>query len=424
MSASSPDPLFIRWLRQALHHLYDPRGLRENPIFRLFGLGEQESPSVMRRVLVDAIESLKPARGVSSQSDAWRTYQVLSHRFVDQFSQSEVAANLGLSIRQLRRHEQSALQMLADIIWTQYSLQHKFRGLSNELAKSEWSAMPDEKGAASQEQELEWLEKTAPGEPTDCVQMIHTLLKMIDPLVKDTRIEVECSLPDNLPSLAVQSITIRQVMLNVLIATINTIPGGKLRILAEAYPGQVWVWVHMAGKRGGAPRLLNGAQKEKLEMARNLASLSGGSIKLEPGQEGLPLQRIRMIFSAVEQVPVLVIDDNTDTLQLFQRYLTGTGYRCIEARDPEQALELVESFNPKIIILDVMLPRIDGWELLGRLRHHPRLKSTPIIICTILPQEQLAHMLGAAAFLRKPFTRAELLAVLDRQAGSKGPGSG
>jgi CheY-like chemotaxis protein len=77
---------------------------------------------------------------------------------------------------------------------------------------------------------------------------------------------------------------------------------------------------------------------------------------------------------------------------------------------------LAEQCEARIILLDVMLPGIDGWELLGRLREHPTTQGTPIIVCTILPHEQLALTLGAAQFLRKPVSRSTLLRALDAQA--------
>ena len=116
-----------------------------------------------------------------------------------------------------------------------------------------------------------------------------------------------------------------------------------------------------------------------------------------------------------ERLPVLVIDDNVDTLQLMQRYLSNSRYHFVGASDPEQALALAEELSPAIIVLDVMLPGVDGWELLGRLREHPKTSEIPVIVCTILPQRQLALMLGAAEFIRKPVTRRILLSALDRQ---------
>jgi CheY-like chemotaxis protein len=119
-------------------------------------------------------------------------------------------------------------------------------------------------------------------------------------------------------------------------------------------------------------------------------------------------------------LPVLVVDDNADVLQLLQRYSAGTRYRLIGTRDPEQVLSLTEKFSPQVIILDVMMPQVDGWRVLGRLRQHPRTSHIPIIVCTILAQEALALSLGASAFIRKPVTRQVFLAALDHQVALTG----
>jgi CheY-like chemotaxis protein len=75
-----------------------------------------------------------------------------------------------------------------------------------------------------------------------------------------------------------------------------------------------------------------------------------------------------------------------------------------------------------VIVLDVMMPRIDGWEMLGRLRSNRATSHVPVIVCTIMAQEELALSLGAAGFLKKPVTRQDFLAALDRQVGQvQGP---
>ena len=117
----------------------------------------------------------------------------------------------------------------------------------------------------------------------------------------------------------------------------------------------------------------------------------------------------------MEQATVLVIDDNADALQLFQRYLSGSRYRFTGAQDAHRGLALAEELVPQVIVLDVMLSKEDGWTLLGQLREHPRTRGIPVIVCTILSQEQLALALGAADFMRKPVSRTELLSALDRQ---------
>jgi CheY-like chemotaxis protein len=117
----------------------------------------------------------------------------------------------------------------------------------------------------------------------------------------------------------------------------------------------------------------------------------------------------------LEQLPVLVIEDNLDTLQLFRRYASGTRYRLITSADPEQALSLAEETHPRVILLDVMMPQVGGWKVLARLRQHPLTEDTPIVVCTILPQEELALALGASGYVRKPVTRQDFLTALDRQ---------
>jgi CheY-like chemotaxis protein len=76
---------------------------------------------------------------------------------------------------------------------------------------------------------------------------------------------------------------------------------------------------------------------------------------------------------------------------------------------------MAEEQAPQVIVLDVMMPERDGWTVLGQLREHPKTHDIPVIVCSILSQEQLALTLGAAQFLRKPVTRQALLSALDHQ---------
>ncbi len=155
---------------------------------------------------------------------------------------------------------------------------------------------------------------------------------------------------------------------------------------------------------------------EYIQQARRLVELSNGSLELmQPDRLGGFTASVTL--SHVEEINILFIDDNQDSLRLFQRYLLGTRYQFYGTRDPEQALTLAAEIQPRLILLDIMLPGIDGWELLGRLRHHPSLDKVPIIISTILPHEQLAAVLGASGFLRKPVSREELLTLLLQKLG-------
>ena len=157
------------------------------------------------------------------------------------------------------------------------------------------------------------------------------------------------------------------------------------------------------------------AVEDSLAMARQLVETFGAtlSVRLCGGE---PDERLyaRVTLAQAREAQILFVDDNADALRLFERYLQDTHYRPLPLLEPERILEMAAEAHPEAIVLDVMLPGTDGWELLGRLREHPATREIPVLVCTILPQEELALALGAAAFIRKPVSREELLSALAR----------
>jgi CheY-like chemotaxis protein len=123
---------------------------------------------------------------------------------------------------------------------------------------------------------------------------------------------------------------------------------------------------------------------------------------------------VTLTLPVVRPVTVLLVDDNPDTRRLFRRYLSGANYRAIEAGDGRHALELARQARPGAIVLDVMLPSQDGWEILQALRNDLTTEHIPVVVCSVLHQEELAEALGATAYLAKPVSRDALLAALRR----------
>ncbi len=407
---------FVRDLRWALQHLYDPGELPESPLVALLGLDPHEAGSALREILLGAIEALKPASSVPPENKAWRIYGALYHRYVDQFAQSEVARTLGLSVRQLRRQEHLAMRVLADQLWMRYDLKSRAsaRGVDPRATRDDPGIQPTP--GPSREQELRWLGSSLPSEPVTAAELVESVLRTIAPLVNALAVKIQCSLPESLPHLTVQQAPARQAIVNTLTAAVRAAPGRGVSITAEAGSRQVSLLIQTQGKHPG--RLPEGCA-ESLQMAGELARLTGGSLEVVWGKEGEPPFTARLRLPAVEQATVLIIDDNADALQLFQRYLADTPYACIGCSDPRQTLALAQELKPRVIVLDVMLPGVDGWELLGRLRADPDTGHIPVIVCTILPEEQLALALGAADFVRKPVSRPAFLAAVERQLGRR-----
>lgn len=110
---------------------------------------------------------------------------------------------------------------------------------------------------------------------------------------------------------------------------------------------------------------------------------------------------------------VLVVDDVPVNIQLLTTYLSAEGYQVISARDGQQAIEQVKSNHPDLVLLDVMMPALNGFEVCRLIKSDPKTKFTPVIMVTAL--NELSDKIkgidsGADEFLTKPFHKLELLA--------------
>ncbi|MBX7154153.1 MAG: response regulator [Candidatus Kapaibacterium sp.] len=115
----------------------------------------------------------------------------------------------------------------------------------------------------------------------------------------------------------------------------------------------------------------------------------------------------------MEKPYVLVVDDNRITTKLLRRYLEAHGFEASEAYDGIECLEKVAQRQPDTIVLDVMMPRMDGYETVRRLRENPDTAKVPVVIVTAL--NDVANQLkaiesGADDFLSKPIEEKLLIA--------------
>jgi CheY-like chemotaxis protein len=434
MNSLHADPALVQEVHWALQHLYDPAELRKSPLVGWLALAARRNPSAaLEERLRAAIQDLRPAENVPLDSNAWRIYQILQRRFVEQLTQRQVAADLGYSTRQMRRQEALALETLADLLWQRYGLAAKMKdeqkpqvtaAVSLEQSPPQ-SSRPEI--APSAEQELQQIRESFPSEIGDLAALLAAALKSVAPLAQATGTRIQLQIPEDRPPVSGQLEPMRQALLSLLTAAVLSAPGGQVRL--SVYVGAQALGVELATEGGETPAAETQAATraeiaEGLAMAGRLLDLCCGQLTnvyhAVAGKRPEPVEGPHARFAASVSLPiapqttVLVVDDNADALRLLQRYLSGTRYRFLGVRDPAQAVPVAETAAPSAILLDVMLPGVDGWELLGRLREHPQTRDVPVIVCTILPQERVALTLGAAAFLRKPVSREVLLAALDQ----------
>ncbi len=120
---------------------------------------------------------------------------------------------------------------------------------------------------------------------------------------------------------------------------------------------------------------------------------------------------------------ILVVDDEEDILDLLELRLAANGYSVVTANNGKDAIRLAKEEHPNLILLDIMMPGMDGSEVAGILRNDPETKNIPVVFLTCLysqdEEKNWGHTIHGNFFIAKPFDQNELLAEIKKQiAGS------
>ena len=163
-----------------------------------------------------------------------------------------------------------------------------------------------------------------------------------------------------------------------------------------------------------------------LSLSRRLARMMGGDITVESEAGVGSTFTLRIPATVAERSPeaatiapvaegartVLVIDDEATVRDLMQRFLAKEGYRVVAASSGEEGLRLARELGPDAITLDVMMPGMDGWAVLAALKADARTADIPVVMLTIIDNQNLGYALGAADYLMKPIDRERLVEAL------------
>jgi PAS domain S-box-containing protein len=133
--------------------------------------------------------------------------------------------------------------------------------------------------------------------------------------------------------------------------------------------------------------------------------------------EVLPLEeKVKNVIEATpeEQPIVLVIDDDQNVREMLQGYIHKLGYRVALAANGDEGLRLARKLKPAAITLDVIMPGMDGWMVLSALKTDPQLAEIPVIMATMLDEENQGYSLGATDYLIKPISQEQLRLTLSK----------
>lgn len=118
-----------------------------------------------------------------------------------------------------------------------------------------------------------------------------------------------------------------------------------------------------------------------------------------------------------ERKKILAVDDDKLIVMVIRVNLEFEGYEVVEAYDGVQALEMIESEKPDLVVLDIMMPEMNGWDVLSRIRGNPQTENLPVVMLTALAQDrdiEEATLRGADVYLTKPFEPEELVLTVKR----------
>ncbi|MEO1389935.1 MAG: response regulator [Cyanobacteria bacterium J06634_6] len=133
-----------------------------------------------------------------------------------------------------------------------------------------------------------------------------------------------------------------------------------------------------------------------------------------PEQETSVTNNLATEDSSTAKNLVLVIDDDPAAADLLERFLTKEGLQVRIAHSGAEGLALAHELKPAVITLDVMMPEMDGWSVLSRLKGDLQLADIPVVMVTLLENQTLGYTLGASDYLTKPIVRSRLLQVLNK----------
>jgi CheY-like chemotaxis protein len=404
---SNPEQLDAQLL-EALTHLYDPDYTPSSLLCEITNCESQDGATPVQSTLIQAIEALDPSEDVPSDAHLHRVYEILHKRFVMRLTQETTAERMGLSVRHLNRVQREAVHTLAQRLWERHQDAGERETEEPDFQASDWQAQT--------RRELASLRASSAEIASEVEAIIHSVLALREALWPPQGIEAEVAFVQPDLVAAVHPSALRQMLIAALSRLSRFERRAPITIFAGLQDGSVRIALSTALDADPMP-------SEEALIGEMLIP-DGASITLRV--EGHHVFLTMKMPSARRKITVAVVDDNADMVRFYQRASVGTPYQIVRVADDDALLEALTTVSPDIVILDVMLPHHNGWQLLMQLRQDQALQSIPVVVCSVVREEELALSLGASHFLSKPVRPRQFIQALDQvrpQAPAAGSGA-
>jgi CheY-like chemotaxis protein len=404
--ASSTDAFsrFRDSLRDALLHIHTAEFVAPDVLLEVTGCDRVGGPAALQSCLLAAIDELEPGEDVPATSRLQRAYASLHDRFVLGFTQEETAERLSVSVRHLQRIQVDAVHLLARHLWERWLASDpataplRSRGTSEESARiqaSDWRAQAD--------RELASLSASEPEASADIGDIVQSVVDLEESVLARRGITVEQHLPDAELVAAVHPAVLRQALIVAVSRLSQAMGGGVISLRATVDEGFIAI--------GLSAPLATWLERPVSDLLGDVIVPPGASATVHRGRSTI---RIELRVPARKARVVVVVEDNRDMVVFYRHCVTGLPYRIVHLEPHPGVVGQIEAAAPDIVVVDVMMPHVDGWQVITHLRALPTTREIPVIVCSVIKEEELARSLGASGFLPKPVRPRQFVSALSR----------
>ncbi|MBE9028734.1 response regulator [filamentous cyanobacterium LEGE 11480] len=302
----------------------------------------------------------------------------------------------------------------------------------------------------------------------ELMPLLRDVTSTIQPLIEQKSNELILQCPEDIGTFYADQVKVRQILFNLLSNASKFTENGKITLSVSRTSASDGTWFNFQVKDTGIgmrpdqlEKIFNaftqadasttrkyGGTGLGLTITKSFTKMMGGEVQVESEYEQGTTFNIR-IPQAISTAPahspsdvsangtgstpvadpsmaevpalggpclgtILVIDDDRAACEMVQRSLSHHNYRVVYAHTGAQGLEIAAQLRPDAIVLDVIMPEMDGWQVLNALKENPELADIPVILSTMVTDEAMGYSLGASAYLPKPVDRERLLTVLEK----------
>ncbi len=383
---------FLDLTKDALEHFYDLTHLENHPfaqkVKREDDLYDVTRSQLLQKDLSKAIDTLASGQILAAGPSPSRRHQVIRLRYIERLTIQNISYELDMSERQVYRDLRQGEEDLATILWSWFTKD----------ANASPSADVD-----PSESEIEQLKTNF--QQVNLRALVYSAQASTDKLSASMNVNVMIDAPLEPVMIWTDLVVAKHVLINLLSRAIQRSVGDVVRLLLRSDDERTILSLSFFTEGESQNDLLNEIMTEllhrlKWEIVSNRAQNSMHHVEISFGRN-IPT--------------VLVIDDYEGLSRLLKRYLAGYRCRILAAPDGDSGLRMARDVQPDAVILDVMMPQMDGWEVLQRLRNHPDTQHIAVIICSVFNDPGLAHALGASSFISKPIKREDIIQTLNRE---------